>query len=397
MANALGSIFLTGGSGFLGSLVAAVLLAQEKRSLLLALRPTSRPFDCKARIRIALLDRDIPAQKADELLRLVTIVTMPALDCFGDLDEVASSMEVDEIIHCAGCVDYFDKRRLELGNIELTSKLLEAAVRWKVHRFVYLSTAYCAGYRSDIIPERLHAAPPRALEPTEYTRSKRMAEWLIADSGVPFLIIRPSIVIGHARTGIYRGKNYGLYQMWRAIEGLLCREYSPIWHTVAPPVPLDFVHQDAFQIGFAGIYRNAAPNALVHLVADPATRPLMRDLFWQWAEVYWPVEIHSYACVDDVPLEAIPKRQRRFLEFAAKNFEIGSWHWNFETTFMDRLRATGLPFVDATLETIARCQRRYVEGSVTIQQHMRRYAGRPGGPPRLVERYRDHPRFASLA
>jgi dTDP-4-dehydrorhamnose reductase len=336
---------------------------------------------------LALINCGLRQQEVDELMRLLAVVDLPPLERFHDLDHVVSSMEVDEVVHCAGCVDYFDKRRLQLANVELTSKLLESARRWSAQRFFYLSTAYCAGYRSETIPERLHPDPAPADEPTDYTRSKRMAEWCVADSGIPFVIIRPSIVIGDSRTGIYTGKNYGLYQMWRAIEGLLCREYSPVWHTVAPRVPLNFVHQDAFQNGFMDIYRSVAPSAIVHLVADHAKSPTMRELCWLWADVYCPTEIHCYARVDDVPLYSIPMRQRRFLELAAKNFEIATHTWIFETQYLNRFRAAGLPFADATLETVAVCQNRYIEGSTRIQEHMRRYAGQTGKRPCLVEMF----------
>jgi nucleoside-diphosphate-sugar epimerase len=382
---------LTGASGFVGGLVATALLAEEKRRLLLPIRATIDPDDCRARIRVALSDHGVSGRDADELLQLVTVVDLPALDRLGDLDGIVTSLHIDEVVHCAGCVDYYDKRALQFANIDLTCRLVEAARRWNVRRFFYLSTAYCSGYRSDIIPERLHADPAPANEPTEYTRSKRIAERRIVESGIPFVIVRPSVIIGHSRTGKYGGKNYGLYQLWRAFEGLLCREYSPIWYTVAPPAPVDFVHQDAFQTGFLGIYRTVSPGAIMHLVANPSTRPTLRDLFWQWADVYWPLEIHGYARVDDVPLHSIPKRQRRFIVFAAKNFEIATNTWKFETTYMDRLRAGGLPFIDTTLETVARCQRRFIEESAPIQAHMRKYANRPGGWPRLIDMWARAP------
>jgi hypothetical protein len=35
-----------------------------------------------------------------------------------------------------------------------------------------------------------------------------------------------------------------------AIEGLLCREYAPVWHTIAPPVPLNLIHQDTFDLAW---------------------------------------------------------------------------------------------------------------------------------------------------
>jgi nucleoside-diphosphate-sugar epimerase len=373
---------ITGGNGFLGGLAAAALLAEEKRRILLPVRPTVAPGDCLARIRLALLDRDVPEQLADELMGLVSVVELPPLDRLRDL---ASSMEIDEIVHCAGCVDYFDKRRLQTANIDFTSKLLDAGREWGVRRFLYLSTAYCSGYRSGLIPEELHPDPSPHDEPTEYTRSKRIAEWLIADSGIRFLILRLPIVIGDSRTGKYTGKNYGLYQMWRAIEGLLCREYCPVWHTVAPPIALDFVHQNAFQTALIGIYRNIYTDAIVHLVGDAGKAPTMRELCWLWAGVYSPLEIHAYGRVDDVPLQSIPVRQRRFLEIAAKNLEICTQTWKFSTGYMDKLRFAGLPFVDATLDTVLRCQLRYIHGSARIQEHMRQYAGRTDKPPQFID------------
>ena len=380
------SSLVTGASGYLGGLVAAALLARGRR-LVMPLRAGSDAGACLARVRAALLDLGVPEPDAGELMRLASLVELPPLDRFGELDAAALAGGVDEIVHCAGCVDYFDEKRLQAANVDLTRALLDSGRRWSVRRFLYLSTAYCSGYRTASIPEALHPDPAPAGEPTDYTRSKRIAERHIAGSGLPFLIVRPSVVVGDSRTGKYTGKNYGLYQMWRAIEGLLCREYAPVWYTVAPPAPVNFVHQDAFQAGFMAIYGGVPPDGIVHLVSRDATSPTMREMAWLWADVYAPLEIHSYARVDDVPLRSLPVRQRRFLELAHKNIEIASQTWRFETGHLDRLRADGLHFADATLETVARCQRQYISGSARIQQHMRQYAGRPGSATRLVERF----------
>jgi nucleoside-diphosphate-sugar epimerase len=372
---------VTGASGFLGGLVTAALLAEERR-VLLPVRDTRSANTTLDLIRCALLDRGFIEQDAHELLRLATIIELPPLERFQELTTIPEAVQIDEIVHCAGCVDYFDRRRLKAANIDLTSRLLEAAKIWSVRRFIFLSTSYCAGYRTDTVPEQLHPDPLPENEPTEYTRSKRIAEWNIASSGVPFVIIRPSVVIGDSRSGKYTGKNYGLYQMWRAIEGLLCREYAPVWSTVAPSVPVDFIHQDAFQDAFIGIYRLIQPNTIMHLVSDPAKRPTMRELCWLWADIYCPLEIHCYASVDDVPLPTIPIRQRRFLELAAKNLEIATHLWNFETTHLDKIRTAGVAFADVSLDTIAACQRKYIQGSLRIQEHMRQYARVSGTRPR---------------
>jgi nucleoside-diphosphate-sugar epimerase len=389
------STLIFGGTGFLGGLVAAALLSEERRRLLLPVRAPGDPAACLARIRLGLGDRAVAEHLIEELMRLVTVVALPPIERLSDLDQFAAAMGVNEIIHCAGCVNYFDEAGLESANVDLTAKLLEAARSWGVERFIYLSTAYCSGYRSERIPERLHPEPAPGDEPTAYTRTKRVAEWLIADSGIPFVIIRPSIVIGDSRSGTYRGKNYGLYQLWRAVEGLLCHEYAPIWYCVAPQVPANLVHQDSFQSGFIGIYRSVPPDAIVHLVSDHEKSPTMRELCWMWADVYCPREVHCYARYEDVPLRSLPARHRRFLQVVAKNLEIPNHRWEFEATQVGRLRAAGLPFTDTTLETVARCQRRYIAGSKRIQAHMERHAGRPGGPPRLVEIERGNGRCQS--
>src|SRR5262249_44118498 len=83
-----------GGNGFLGSLVAASLLAEEKRRLLLPVRSGTKVVDCTAKLRAGLEDYGISEPDADELLRLATIIELPALENLEALDQVAKSMEV---------------------------------------------------------------------------------------------------------------------------------------------------------------------------------------------------------------------------------------------------------------------------------------------------------------
>lgn len=376
---------LIGGSGYLGTLIAASILAEAPRRLVLPLRTTTDPTACIARIRGALLERGVAEAVVDERLHLLTVAELPSLDRIGELATLGRAHGVEEMIHSAGCLDYWDQKSLQAVNVDLTRALVDVAGGMSVERLIYISTAYCSGYRSGLIPEQLHPDPSAHDEPTEYTRTKRWAEAIVADSGLPFAILRPSIVIGHSRTGSYTGRNYGLYQMWRAIEGLLTREYAPIWYTVATHARLNFVHQDAFQDAFLAISASKPERAIVHVVSDHAKSPTMRDLCWLWADVYRPAEIHCYASVDDVPLRSIPNRQRRFLELAAKNLEISTKGWQFETAFLDELRARGLAFADATLESVARCQARYIEGSPRIQAYLERVATTAVGRARLIE------------
>lgn len=376
---------VTGGSGYLGTLIVASLLTEAPRQILLPIRAASDAAACVARIHAALVERGLSDELAVERLKLVSVVVLPELERVHELVADFRSHGADELIHSAGCLDYWDKRTLHAVNVDLTRALVDVASAAGLRRIIYISTAYCSGYRSDVVPEQLHPEPELADEPTEYTRTKRIAESIVATSGLPFAILRPSIVVGDSRSGRYAGKNYGLYQMWRAIEGLLSKEYTPIWYTVAPHARLNFVHQDAFQNAFLALHRASWDQLVAHVVSDHEKSPTMRDLCWLWAEVYRPTEIHCYASVDDVPLRSLPNRQRRFLELAAKNLEISARPWRFETTFLDRARAAGLVFADATLASIARCQERYIEGSARIQSYIERLATVPVERPRLIE------------
>lgn len=374
-----------GGSGYVGTLIVAAVLAEAPRPLVLPIRATADREACMARIRSALLARGIAHDVLEQRLGLISLIELPALDRLDELAPMLRALGADELIHSAGCLDYWDTRLLHSVNVDLTRAIVALARTAGISRILYISTAYCSGYTDELIREQLHSPPAPHDEPTEYTRTKRIAEAIVADSGVPFVIIRPSIIIGDSQSGHYAGKNYGLYQWWRAIEGLLTREYNPIWYTVATHARLNLLHHDAFQEAILAIRATDLRASIIHVVSDDANCPTTRELCWMWADVYRPAEIHCYPSVDNVPLMAIPKRQRRVLELAAKNLEISTRRWRFETRALDLLRRAGLGFADATLASVARCQTRYIEQSTRIQTYLQSLRPSSAGEPRLFE------------
>ena len=227
--------------------------------------------------------------------------------------------------------------------------------------------------------------PDPASDPTQYTRTKREAERLIAASGVPFVIIRPSILIGTSQSGRYSGKRYGLYQQWMGLERLACDRYHAAFHTVAPEQPLNVLHQDAFCAAFKLAWRWLPNGAFMNLVSNPQTSPSMRDLWDMWFEVTRPQTIYYYASFDDVPFKNIPTRQRAYLTFAQVNLEIASHHWQFETTWLELLRGKGLSFVDATTQTVRVCQDRFVASSELIGKYLDKHAAELALHPQVVE------------
>lgn len=376
------SVLLTGATGYLGGLIAATLLAEEDVELVLPVRGGHDAESISGPVRAEIEVRG-GAFEPSYLERLHP-VALPPFDSLDQLDEAAGRFGVAEIIHCAGCLDYFDRPTLEAVNVEFTRRLVERARAWGVSRFVYLSTAFSSGYIDGVVPERLHAEPPA--DPTDYTRTKRAAEHIVAGGGVPYLILRPSIVIGDSRDGHYSGKQYGLYQLWSGMERLLCREWSADIHALAPEQPLSLLHQDAFQKIFLAALRLLPDNSVLNLVSQHDEMPYLRQLWRLWvSECLRPDSVYFYPRMADIPVREINTRQRALLGLASVNLEIASHPWRFETTNIDWLRERGLEFPETTLETVAVCQRRFAGESQAIRNFLAQIAHRPPGATRFFD------------
>ncbi|MBM3998076.1 MAG: NAD-dependent epimerase/dehydratase family protein [Planctomycetes bacterium] len=363
-----GAVLVTGASGYVGSLIVAKLLCESPDVVVLPVRPGRDPESVRRRIATEMTVAGRPATKSD-LGRLV-ITSLPPEPDIGGLLEFARDYRVREIIHCAGSADYLDARKLTAGNVELTRRFVEMGKRLGVSRFVLVSTAFSSGCRDGLIRETLHEDP--GPDPTPYTRTKREAEWIVAESGLPYLIVRPSIVVGDSRDGHYRGPQFGLYQLWQAAERFLCAEYLPRIHSIAPKRALPLVHQNALQDGFLAAYRHLTDGAVVHLVSRDDTLPTVRETHDLWIEqCLRPQDVHYYETPSDVPMDRVSPQERCFIEFANVNLRISAYRWRFETAALDRLRADGLEYPDATRETVAICQSRFMRDSDRVQRFMR--------------------------
>jgi hypothetical protein len=186
--------------------------------------------------------------------------------------------------------------------------------------------------------------------------------------------VRPSVVVGDSKNGRYGGKRYGVYQLWHAAERFLCAEYLDRIYAYVPHSPLYVIHQDAFQAGFLAAYRSLEPPAVFHLVSRESKLPWVRDLWDLWlGTCSRPKEVLYYDRLDDVPMEQLSRQQQLLLEFASVNVDIGARPWHFETTTLDGLRAHGLRFADATVETLRICQDRFIAESPRVQAFMEKY------------------------
>jgi hypothetical protein len=364
------AVLLTGASGYLGTLIAARLLADDTPLLVMPVRQGSLE-QLEARLGIELAARGLTL---NDLRSRIHTPTWPGSHPSSDDAWYTglADLGIDEIIHCAGCLDYFDEAALEAVNVGLTGHMLDVGRHLGVGRFVYISTSYSAGYVDHEIPEALADEPLE--DPTYYTRSKRRAERMVAESGLPWLVLRPSILIGEHVSGRYSGKRYGLYQQWMGLERLMTDRYHPSIHTVAPTKPLNLLHQDFFQDAFASAHAWLPNDCVCHLTSSNDVPPTMRELWDLWLEIARPQTVYYYPSVDAVNLRAIDLRQRAYLTFAQVNLQIGAHDWLFAHDWLDALnRARGLKLRDATLESVARCQNRFVRTSDALTRYQEKF------------------------
>jgi nucleoside-diphosphate-sugar epimerase len=139
----------------------------------------------------------------------VTILARPTSDiglftqnrditiCRGDLESGQglrfALRAVDIVIHCAGrtmAPTYWDYYRT---NVTGTANLLAAMREARVSKILYVSSYAACGPGRDITPVQEHE-PPRPV--SAYGRTKKMAEEMIARSGLLYTIVRPAAVYG---------------------------------------------------------------------------------------------------------------------------------------------------------------------------------------------------------
>jgi short-subunit dehydrogenase/uncharacterized protein YbjT (DUF2867 family) len=120
----------------------------------------------------------------------------------GDLSTTSAWSEclrgVSYIIHCAGDAQYGNGAQYRIANVQLTSKLIEGAKKYAfgLKRLIFISTVGAVDRKmSDSCTMPLTELTD-TYPSSDYGRSKLEAENLVRQAGIPFTIIRPTMVIG---------------------------------------------------------------------------------------------------------------------------------------------------------------------------------------------------------
>jgi thioester reductase-like protein len=237
-----GAVLLTGATGFVGMELLARYLERGRRHVYAIVRASS---DDAARERInrvlANLFEARAARFAPRVHAVAGEMTAPRLglakDRFAELAE-----RVDTIVHSAASVSFAlpldDARAI---NLDGTRNMLEfaelARERGGLERYGHISTAYVAGTHDGRFSEcDLDVGQEFR---NSYERSKFEAEQLVRSrQGLPFTIMRPSIVVGDRRSGWTAAFNV-LYWPLRAFARGLFTAVPGV-----PTAPVDVVSID---------------------------------------------------------------------------------------------------------------------------------------------------------
>jgi thioester reductase-like protein len=266
-----GQIFITGGTGLVGSfLVPRLLRAFPDASIVLLVRASSKEILAgKMCLIVDFCRREAPESEPGRRLEgIAGDVTLPDLGLPPPtLDHLLAS--TTHIIHGAAAIR-FDQRLEEARevNVRGTERVLALAERaasgGMLQRFLYIGTSSVSGRRGGTITEGELRQGQQFFN--TYEQSKCESEHLVRSfmDRIPVTIVRPSIVVGDSRTGRTTSFNV-IYLPLRLFQKGLLDVLPGTPDTLLDLVPVDWVDDAITWL----LRHEGAAGAVCHLTAGP--------------------------------------------------------------------------------------------------------------------------------
>ena len=128
---------------------------------------------------------------------------------------------------------------------------------------------------------------------------------------------------------------------------------------------------------FAAVFKHAPNGSIINVVSDDEVLPSCREVWNLFStQCLGPDKVTFYDTLQDVPLLQVDLRNRAFLKSISVNVGINSLRWRFDTSHLQRFRGMGYETPRATLESLSKCQRRFVASSNALMRLMRNHPSR---------------------
>lgn len=219
----LSRILVTGASGFLGGAVMAQLIQRDdwERCIFLVRAPS--PEEGLGRLVENLRRFNIP----DAYLWRFSLGNVLCGD-LGNVDLFATDprlAEVTHVINCAAIASFGNNPLIWTTNVDSTVAFAECLMeRTRLQRFIQVGTAMVCGpdASSPVFESDEPGKDIRHL--VEYTQSKIEAERRLRQvTGLPLIIARPSIIVGHTQLGCRpSGSIFWVFRMALAMGRFTC-------------------------------------------------------------------------------------------------------------------------------------------------------------------------------
>lgn len=200
------AIFVTGGTGYLGSYIVSGLLRESSHELLLLVRAGSF-YEALEKLWFALqlhMDEEEFLQRLPRIHFYLGDLTRPQFGLpLKRWEELAS--RTSSIIHCAASLNRRSERACLNVNLRGTLHVIQLAqlcqARRQLTRFSFVSTVAVAGERQGEVVSEPEAIDWQRRDYDPYARTKKFCEYMVHQllPDVPKLIFRPSIVLGDSR------------------------------------------------------------------------------------------------------------------------------------------------------------------------------------------------------